>query len=61
MEITVRYELSDDEIKRAFASEGNFIGFISKHSDAIATKAEDEYIIANVKELTKIVKEIEQK
>lgn len=53
--ITVRYEISDEELKQAFASEENFEEFISKHSKAIALKAEDEYMIANAEEMLKIV------
>lgn len=48
--ITVRHEISEEELKQAFASEENFEEFISKHSKAIAIKAEDEYIIANAEE-----------
>lgn len=55
MKITVRHEISGEELKQAFASEENFEKFISKHSKAIAIKAEDEYIIANAEEMSKIV------
>ena len=55
MEITVRHEISGEELKNAFTSEENFEEFISKHADVIATKAEDEYLIANAEKLAKIV------
>lgn len=54
--ITVRHEISGEELKNAFTSEEKFEEFISKHAKAIATKAEDEYMIANAEEMLKIIR-----